>query len=517
MQDLEIQGLSLSRDKILRLIWQTVPPGSPEPQDPATLEKLIGLTEALIQVSGQNRLQTDPFSDVNDRSISLHEPEITVALANKVILVTGGQGFIGKMLIETITRSFDVQRVISVDSLVGEVPEFESNSATRTSSRSYTVDVRDYAALEKIFDLEKPNIVFHLAAQRLPGLAERQVYQTTTTNILGSDNVIQLCEQKSVEACIFASTGKASRYFTPDIYAGSKKIAEWLFTDQAQSKNTRYGIVRFTHVVENSPISLEIDQKIKRGIVALHAPDRYTYAQNVTESIYLLLNALTVLEPGRVKLLAVKDLGWCINTLDIALHKIIMADRRIPLYFQGLPLGYEKGIFMGQLDLSGTEELLPMFNILELDGRKLSTHQDIVISEIHPFSSSILQQQLAEIKQKTSLDSGLESDVEIRTVLNHSIENILFSSFLQADLFKLVNILKWGIDLKQIEDEGISLDHFKIIELLIKSIYKRLLSCQVLSQTSGFPRLSSRIIKELKNNLPSLSEEISYLEEKLSR
>jgi NADP-dependent 3-hydroxy acid dehydrogenase YdfG len=512
MRDFEIQGTSPSRDEILRLIWQTVPPGSPEPQDPATLEKLIGLTEALIQVSGQKRLQTDPFSDVNDRSIRLHEPELAVALANKVILVTGGQGFIGKMLIEKINRSFDVQRVVSVDSLVSDLPKFEPKPTTRTSNHAYTVDVRDYDALEAIFELEKPDIVFHLAAQRLPGLAERQVYQTTTTNILGSDHLIRLCEQKGVEACIFASTGKASRYFTPDIYAGSKKIAEWIFADQAQSKKTRYGIVRFTHVVENSPISLEIDQKIERGIVALHAPDRYTYAQNVTESIYLLLNALTVLEPGRVKLLAVRDLGWCINTLDIALHKIIMADRRIPIYFQGLPLGYEKGIFMGQLDLSGTEELLPMFNILELDGRKLSTHQDIVISEIHPFSSSIFQQQLAEIKQQISL----ESDILTRTVLHRAIENILFSSFLQADLLKLINILKWGFDLKKIEDGGMNRDCLKIIELLIKSIYKRLLSCQISCQTSGFPRLSSRMIKELKKNLPSFSEEISYLEEKLS-
>ena len=73
----------------------------------------------------------------------------------------------------------------------------------------------------------------------------------TTREKNNVNNIIQLCEANGVEACIFSSTGKASRYFTPDIYAASKKIAEWLFSDRSQPRNCQYGIVRFTHVVEN--------------------------------------------------------------------------------------------------------------------------------------------------------------------------------------------------------------------------------------------------------------------------
>jgi FlaA1/EpsC-like NDP-sugar epimerase len=62
--------------------------------------------------------------------------------------------------------------------------------------------------------------------------------------------VIQLCETYGVQQCIFSSTGKASRYFTNDVYAGSKKLAEWLFAQAAQQGRVKYGMVRFTHIIE---------------------------------------------------------------------------------------------------------------------------------------------------------------------------------------------------------------------------------------------------------------------------
>ena len=78
----------------------------------------------------------------------------------------------------------------------------------------------------------------------------------------------------------------------------------------------------------------------------MHAPDRFIYTQNIEETVALLVNALTILEPGQTKILAVKDLGWPINTLDLALHKIIKSERQIPIYFKGIPAGYERHVFL---------------------------------------------------------------------------------------------------------------------------------------------------------------------------
>jgi FlaA1/EpsC-like NDP-sugar epimerase len=463
-----VLSASLSRSDILNLIWETVPPGSPDPTDPAVLARLSELTNKLIDASGRKRLTVDPFYEVYNRRIALDRPKIQSILENKVVLITGGQGFVGTNLIAKL-QQFGVKRIVSVDI----TSDRSQRVAIDTTDSNYDIpvtyyhgDVRDTRSLQDIFDVEHPQIVFHLAAQRLPGLAETQIHQTVSTNILGCDNIIRLCEDNQVEACIFSSTGKASRYFTPDIYAVSKKIAEWMFSDNSQPRNCQYGIVRFTHVLENSPVSSDLDNRVASGVVSLHAPDRHIYSQNIEESVSLLLNALTILEPGQTKLLAVKDIGWPINTLDLALHKILCANRDIPLYFKGLPAGYELHVFMGQLDLSGKREILPMLNVLEAEYSEISAAGDTVIAEITPFDPQVVNRCIANIKQAV-----LETDTAIKETVIDSVKEIALSAFFLADPFKLLDILGWGINSKEMSEAGVDISYYQdTVALLVRGV-----------------------------------------------
>jgi nucleoside-diphosphate-sugar epimerase/glycosyltransferase involved in cell wall biosynthesis len=458
------------RNEILQQIWATVPVGSPEPTDPETLARLTELTENLIDVSDRERLKTHPFQEVIDRRISFYQDKVESILKNKVVLITGGAGFVGGHLISNL-QNLGVKKIISLDVANEEnVCCHDKHNAQNVPCIHYHTDVRDYSVLQEIFELEQPDIVFHLAAQRLPGLAETQIYQTVSTNILGSENIIRACEEFGVESCIFSSTGKASRYYTPDIYAGSKKIAEWLFSDRLDEKNCLYGIVRFTHVVENSPISLELDKRVEQGLVSLHAPDRFTYAQNVTEAVHLLLNSLTLLERGKAKIVAVTNLGWPVNTLDIALHKIICAGGNIPIYFKGVPKGYETSMFMGQLDLSGEREIIPMLNVLEVQNSQLSPVKDMVIAELHPYSSQLLDGCMQQIK-----DAMVAADLAIREALSNGVKQMAISSFRLANPHNILNILGWGIDPEQLAQPDVDLAYFhEFAELLLAGLDRRL-------------------------------------------
>jgi FlaA1/EpsC-like NDP-sugar epimerase len=253
----------LSRNEILESIWQTVPIGAPPPTEVATLDKLQELTRALINKSHPHSLAIDPFTEVYKRRIIIDRPKIESLLTNKVVLITGGRGFVGTNLIAKL-QQFGVKRIVAVD-----ISTDNSQQIAIDTSRSnpdipvtyYCGDVRDPVAnpetksLQQIFEIERPQIVFHLAAERLPGLAEIKIHHTVSTNILGCEHIIQLCEDYGVESCIFSSTGKSSRYFTPDIYAASKKIGEWLFSDNSQVRNCQYGIVRFA---QSAPISIVV-------------------------------------------------------------------------------------------------------------------------------------------------------------------------------------------------------------------------------------------------------------------
>jgi FlaA1/EpsC-like NDP-sugar epimerase len=121
-------------------------------------------------------------------------------------------------------------KIISADNARCHNPKKNLPLFTREGAVTfYAADIRNFEALKHIFEVEKPEIVFHLAAQRQPGLAEIKIRETVTTSLLGCKHIIQLCEEYGVEHCIFSSTGKTSRYFTTEVYAASKKFAEWQF------------------------------------------------------------------------------------------------------------------------------------------------------------------------------------------------------------------------------------------------------------------------------------------------
>jgi NADP-dependent 3-hydroxy acid dehydrogenase YdfG len=464
-----VLSTALSKSEILEAIWDTVPVGAPDPTDPEVLAKLSALTQQLIDVTGRKRLSIDPFAEVYDRRVVINRDKVKSLLKNKVVLVTGGQGFVGTNLIAKL-QQFGVKKIVSVD-----ITEDRSQRvAIDTTKSNFNIpvsyhygDVRDLQGLQAIFDAEQPQVVFHLAAERLPGLAETRIHQTVSTNILGCDHILQLCEQNQIEACIFSSTGKASRYFTPDIYAASKKIAEWLFSDNSKPRQCKYGIVRFTHVIENSPVGSDMDERVAKGLVSMHAPDRHIYTQNVEEAVGLLLNALTILKPGQTKLLAVRDIGWPINTLDLALHKILMSGRTdIPIYFKGIPAGYERHVFMGQLDLSGEREILPMLNVLESGYAQTSKAGDTVMSAITPFDPEVVDRCMADIRAAVG---SIDTDIK-KTVID-SLKQIILSSFYLADPFKLLDILGWGINSDEMSAAGVDITYYQeTVELLVRGV-----------------------------------------------
>jgi nucleoside-diphosphate-sugar epimerase len=460
--------VSLRKSDVLQSIWDTIPTGSPEPTDSAVLDRLSALTQELIDISGRDQLRVDPFIEVYDRQVKIDQDLIAGILKNKTILITGGRGFVGTNLIAKL-QQFDIKKIISVDITADQNQPVAIKDAVSECSAAveyYCCDVRDAAALQAIFAVERPQLVFHLAAQRLPGLAETQIYETVSTNLFGSVNIINCCETNQVEGCIFSSTGKASRYFTPDIYAGSKKIAEWLFSDHAQSGNCQFGIVRFTHVVENSPISAELDLRVAAGLVSMHAPDRHIYAQNIAESVNLLLKSLTILQPGTAEILSVRDIGWPVNTLDVALHKILKSGKNIPLYFKGLPAGYERHVFMGQLDLSGQREVLPMLNVLEGIHSQVEAASNTVMAPIIPFESAVLAKSLAQIEQ-----AMVSNDTDTRQAVIQAVKDIALSSFRLADPHVLLDILNWGTNLCELDAAGVDLSyHQETIDLLIAGI-----------------------------------------------
>ena len=172
--------------------------------DDGTLGELRSLTQALLAARPDAIEERARFLGLRQRGIAVPEAEFHDWLGGATVLVTGGTGCIGTALMAQVA-SCGPQRLVSVSRGV-------TSGWPRLAGAEYLhSDVRDRCRLAAIFDEVRPDVVFHLAAQRDPGLAEREVHRTVSTNVLGTAHVISAVEEFGVPQLVAASTGKALR------------------------------------------------------------------------------------------------------------------------------------------------------------------------------------------------------------------------------------------------------------------------------------------------------------------
>lgn len=129
--------------------------------------------------------------------------EIYDAFDNKTILVTGGAGFIGSNLVKQLIEKTNVKKVIVLDDLSSGhawlLPKDERIVFVKGS-------VLDEEKLKRIF-LEKPDIVYHLAAHFANQNSVEHPETDLLVNGLGTLKVLQYATLVEVERFVYASSG----------------------------------------------------------------------------------------------------------------------------------------------------------------------------------------------------------------------------------------------------------------------------------------------------------------------
>lgn len=126
---------------------------------------------------------------------------------NKNVFVTGCTGLLGSWLVKDL-----IEKGANVTGLIRDwVPK--SNLILQDSiNKINTVrgDMNDYFLMERILNEYEIDTVFHLAAQTIVSIANRNPMSTFETNIKGTWNILEACRRNpTVKRVIVASSDKA--------------------------------------------------------------------------------------------------------------------------------------------------------------------------------------------------------------------------------------------------------------------------------------------------------------------
>lgn len=168
-------------------------------------------------------------------------------------LVTGGAGFIGSHVVDRLVD--EGYRVTIVDNLsTGKLKNLNHHATFHHMSITSP-------SLGEVFNREKPDLVFHLAAQSSVSKSVKDPFEDNEINVLGTLRLLEESRRAGVHKVIYSSTGGAL-YGEPEVvpcpddapvspvspYGMSKYMAEQYLDFYARQYRLNYTTLRYGNV-----------------------------------------------------------------------------------------------------------------------------------------------------------------------------------------------------------------------------------------------------------------------------
>lgn len=338
--------------------------------------------------------------------------EVFNFITGKVVLVTGGGGSIGSELCRQIAAHKPKQLIIfdiyenNAYSIQLELKEKypELNLVTLIGS------VRDSRRMFEVFELYRPQIVYHAAAHKHVPLMEDSPCEAIKNNAVGTYKTAYAAMVHGCERFVLISTDKAVN--PTNVMGASKRLCEMIiqsfdkkikegkaaeipqfFTHDGvenadkngdgkifQSIRTEFVAVRFGNVLgsNGSVIPLFKKQIEKGGPVTVTHPDIIRYFMTIPEAVSLVMLAGTYAHGGEIFVL---DMGSPVKIADLARNLIRLSgfkpDEDIKIEYTGLRPGeklYEEKL-MAEEGLQKTDnDLIHIGKPLAFDEEEFLKH-----------------------------------------------------------------------------------------------------------------------------------------------
>ncbi len=316
----------------------------------------------------EDLLQRQPVRADRTRSLEL--------VGGRRILITGAGGSIGSELARQVA-SLGPAELVCVDASEYLLYKVETELRRRHPTlklQAVLGNVRSREAIQRIFEAQQPEIVFHAAALKHVPIVERQPLEGLFTNAVGTRNVAEAAIATGVGLMVMISTDKAVN--PANVMGASKRLAEMFCQAhdmKADEGGTRFTTVRFGNVLGSagSVVPLFEKQLKEGGPLTVTHPDMERYFMTVPEACTLVIQAAwhgmaNRAVRGRIYVL---DMGTPVKIVDLARNVIRLSGLRpdvdVQIVYTGLRPGeklYEELFASSEMpDPTGTPGLLIAF------------------------------------------------------------------------------------------------------------------------------------------------------------
>ncbi|MCM1568133.1 MAG: polysaccharide biosynthesis protein [Roseburia sp.] len=339
-----------------------------------TLPGMYQLINGEVSVSSLREVAIEDL--LGREPIEINTDEVLDFVRGKVVMVTGGGGSIGSELCRQIAAHRPRQLIILdiYENNAYEIQQELLRKYPRLDLKVLIASVRNTRRIHHIFEIYRPNIVYHAAAHKHVPLMEDSPNEAIKNNVFGTYKTALAADRYGVEKFVMISTDKAVN--PTNIMGASKYICEMIMEMMEARSQTSFVSVRFGNVLgsNGSVIPLFKKQIAEGGPVTVTHPDIIRYFMTIPEAVSLVLQAGAYARGGEIFVL---DMGEPVKILDLAKNLIKLSgyrvDEDIEIRFTGLRPGekmYEE-LLMNEEGLGKTaNKMIFIGKPIEFDGDK---------------------------------------------------------------------------------------------------------------------------------------------------
>ena len=299
------------------------------------------------------------------------------------ILITGGNGFLGRNLGKTLLN--DGHEIL----LASRNNKANFLAANDTKCKTAPLDITSRASVDDVIDIFNPELVIHAAATKFVDLSEDFPNETIDVNVLGSQNILRSCINKKIKYIIGISTDKASPPVR-NTYGLSKSIMERLFCSMAFKSDTLISCVRYGNVAwsTGSVLVQWKKQYEEHGKIITCGPNMFRYLFTVHDACKLVKTAIHNIENINGKLLT-------FDMKAVQIRRILdLLSNRLDFQYEEVPARQgerDTEFLVGESELQHADKIV-IDNSLHylLDFRNSLKKDDFVINS--PISAKTSQQ-----------------------------------------------------------------------------------------------------------------------------